>query len=241
MIYIPGGHFTMGPFHGDSVTTEIGPYLIGKHEVTNGEYRAFCELFHIPFAAPTSADSLPVVNVDMNAADAFAAWKGFRLPTEAEWEFAARGTEERCYPWGDAWLPGNANTASPPSATDRSRGGDPYPLLAPVGAFPTGASPFGVLDMVGNVWEWTADCYAPYTDGFGPNRRGPQRGTTIVIRGGSYRTPPAMARTTVRARRAPGTESDDVGFRLASDYPPREPGELPQDTRPTMEVDVGGE
>jgi len=230
MIYIPGGQVTMGPFGADSLITEIKPYLIGKYEVTNREYRQFCEMLHIPFPVPPTRDDFPAVSIDFNAAEAFTVWKGCRLPTEAEWEFAAKGPEGRTFPWGDEWDDTKANF----------RGDlDGFPGLGPVGLLPAGASPFGVENMGGNAREWVSDWFTPYTNESVPNWRGAPGGAARVIKGGSYRTGPDDVVTTNRAWRGPAIRMRDVGFRLASDYPPRKRGELPDDVSPSPEVDVG--
>ncbi len=241
MVYIPGGTFTLGDTTVGTMQVRLDPYLISLNPVTNAEYREFAEVFDLPFPVPKSDDNLPVVNVPWFAADAYATWRGMRLPTEAEWEFAAAGPDGRLYPWGDRWDPTllNANDeAEAHRPPDGSKDG--FIGLAPVGRFTGGASPYGVLDMAGNVWEWTADWYADYPeiDGIVHNWQGPFEGTRKVVRGGSYRTNRLNSRTFHRAYLPPNVQQPDVGIRLASDYPPRKPGELPPDAAGQPVIDV---
>jgi len=223
MVYIPGGTFTMGDSAiGGTVRVTLKPYLIDRCEVTNGEFREFARRFRLPFPVPRAYDNLPVVNVDWETIDAFAAWRSCRLPTEAEWEYAARGPRGYTFPWGNGWDPklanGNDNTdmASTPDGSV-----DGFARLAPVGLFPKGASPFGALDMAGNVWEWVADWLSPYpaSDTAIVEYAGPTTGERKVIRGGSYRTSYVNLRSFHRAYQPPSAYRDDVGFRCASDYP----------------------
>jgi toxoflavin biosynthesis protein ToxD len=151
---------------------------------------------------------LPVVDITFSLANAYAAWLTqrsahlYRLPTEAEWECAARGTDGRRFPWGDVWE--NARAAT-------REGGSPLPV---VGSFPAGASPWGVLDMAGTVWEWTSslDALYPYDPHDGredltaPGRR--------IIRGGCYVNPSGYARCACRFRMAPQVTNAFLGFRL---------------------------
>jgi formylglycine-generating enzyme required for sulfatase activity len=148
----------------------------------------------------------PVVQVSARDAEAFCSWHGLRLPTEEEWEFAARGTDGRRHPWGDG----------PPQADGRRRANfgtlrccaadsaDGYLLTAPVGRFPSGASPFGLFDMAGNVWEWTA---SPF----------PGRPKLRVLRGGGWGNNPNCLRSAYRHGNPPDIGLDMVGFRCAGD------------------------
>lgn len=146
------------------------------------------------------AADMPVVCVRWQDAHDFCAWQGKRLPSELEWEKAARGTEGRRFPWGDAWDDTRASWYD-----DEQGGRDGFATTAPVGSFPAGASPYGALDMAGNVWEWVAD----------PASEAEQAsGRTRVMRGGGYAAKPIALRTTKRvAQRPAGFEN--LGFRCA--------------------------
>ena len=186
MVEIPAGPFIMGydhrwpdegPMHDESIDHA---YWMDKYEVTNETYRRFVEAAGRPSpnhwvggAFAKGEERLPVVYVTWYDADAYCRWAGKRLPTESEWEKAARGTDGRLFPWGNTFDPKKAN--SPQSGIGH---------LTPVGTFPAGKSPYGLYDMAGNVWEWTASWYLPYPGNTHPTvNYGEQY---KVVRGGSY-------------------------------------------------------
>jgi formylglycine-generating enzyme required for sulfatase activity len=158
----------------------------------------------------------PVVDVTWHDARAFCdwltpqlaaqpAWRGrhARLPTEAEWEYAARGTDGRQFPWGDAWRPDAANTRETGLA-----------LTTPVGSWPAGASPVGCLDMAGNVWEWTHTLDRAYPYRAGDGREDPAAAGRRIARGGCYANPHGYARCACRFRMAPTVRNAFLGFRV---------------------------
>jgi formylglycine-generating enzyme required for sulfatase activity/serine/threonine protein kinase len=182
---------------------------------------------------PRGRGNHPVNCVDWEQASQYceSVGPGVRLPTEAEWEFAARGPDGRKYPWGDetpsaahlnacglecvAW--GKANGVTLPAMYQADDG---FPTTAPVGSFPQGKSRYGVADVTGNVWEWVADWYAPYasaTGGAAPmNPKGPEAGTERVVRGGAWNgAEPSWVRPTFRFHDSPTKRSHGYGFRCA--------------------------
>jgi len=222
MVVIPAGKFLMGSGEEDkqAVASEkparlihLDAFAIDILPVTVAQYRAFCVATGHPMPAEPVwgwHDTHPIVNMSWYDADAYCTWTGKRLPTEAEWEKAARGADGRLYPWGEAWDPSRGHClldAAHEAGT------------VPVGSYPAGASPYGVLDMAGNVWEWCADWYDPYYNLWGPqhNPHGPEAGHTRVLRGGSWRCAvPGFLRCAYRNfTRGPATWYNDRGFRCA--------------------------
>ncbi|MDH7569479.1 MAG: formylglycine-generating enzyme family protein [Armatimonadota bacterium] len=234
LVYVPAGPFTMRSENGEDNEKPEHPvdlpgYWIGKYEVTLGQFRQFMkETRYKPkgdIEANGKDDRLPVVNVSWDDAVAYARWAGVRLPTEAEWEKAARGTDGREFVWGNEWPPprGAGNFAD---FTMRRKevGGiiiegydDGYAEAAPVGSFPAGASPYGCLDMAGNVWEWTSSVYKPYPYRADDGREDPNDGELHVVRGGGFHDPSRdYVRASRRFRDSRYTRrSDLLGFRLA--------------------------
>ncbi len=158
----------------------------------------------------------PVVGVSWDEADAFCQeWRGGRLPTEAEWEYAARGVDGRLWPWGNAEPTLNLANYLP------NEGADDWPGLGgpmPVGSFPDGVSPFGLHDVAGNVYEWVADWYGPYSDAPLIDPTGPEEGSYRVRRGGSYAFWSIETSTVIRAFARPTLTLD--GFRCVRDASP---------------------
>jgi formylglycine-generating enzyme required for sulfatase activity len=220
MVEIPGGTFLMGDTQGKGDSNErpaqrvtLSPYRMDQMEVTNAEFARFLRdskegkiLDEGSRRANERKPTYPVVNISWGVAVKYCQWVGKRLPTEAEWEFAARGADGRLYPWGDTWEGGRARSAED--------GHDRGP--AAVGSYPSGASPFDVLDMAGNVWEWVSSAYTKYpylaTDG----REQFHLDQPHVIRGGSWFQSPWDLRTTKRESADPGHRSLYIGFRCAA-------------------------
>lgn len=213
MVLVPAGPFTMGcdacdadeaPAH----VVTLSAYAIDRTETTRGAY-ALCVDAGV-CGAPDGFDpdvdpTLPMTGMSWDDAAAYCAFAGKRLPTEAEWEKAARGDDGRTYPWGDdAPTCAQANVAGCGDA------------LLPVGGREAGASPYGALDLAGNAWEWTADWYAAdaYADHAGPDPEGPPTGTSKVYKGGSAGNDAALARASNRADTyAPSVGGSGLGFR----------------------------
>ncbi len=211
-VRISAGQFLMGDTRDKNAPVHkvhLDAYWIDTREVTNAQYREF--VTSTKRAAPRywrdakyNAPDQPVVGVSWEDADAYCAWKGKRLPTEAEWERAARGTHSRLFPWGDRFDVTRTNTRE--ARTRR-------PL--PVGTFPEGATSEGLLDMSGNVWEWCWDWFDEKYYRVSPlnNPTGPEAGKKRVIRGGGWSAPHIhMAR---RRGEKPHKTYPSLGFRCA--------------------------
>jgi len=234
MVSIPGGEFLMGSRSDRGAADErpchrvsLGAYRLYKYPVTNRQFLLFVRQTGYITEGDwknrftLSLESHPAVNVSWNDAAAYCRWAGGGLPTEAEWEFAARGTDERSYPWGIGWDRHRCQCSriSSDKKTGKAKSGASATVRGTVepGSFPAGASPFGVHDMAGNVWEWCSDWYderyyneSPFID-----PRGPSTGVQKVVRGGSWFTEnPQSLRTATRFWKRPEYGDDTVGFRV---------------------------
>jgi formylglycine-generating enzyme required for sulfatase activity len=225
MVYVAAGEFLMGSGEGDGDDDArpqrrvyVDGFWMDKCEVTVGEYRKFCKETGRTMPKTHSSgwtEEHPMVNVRWEDAAAYAQWEGKRLPTEAEWEKAARGEDGRRHPWG---------TEEPGSSRCNLEGsGDGHETGAPVGSFPSGASAYGCLDMAGNVWEWCADWYgrAYYEDHDDRNPEGPDSGSHKVVRGGCWSSSSTEVRCAARDKVHPSLKSnrtaDKFGLRCAKE------------------------
>ncbi len=219
-VLVPAGEFWMGSDTGPNDEKPrrriyLDAYRIDRFTVTNARYRRF--LRATGRSEPSywgdsdfNGASQPVVGVDWYDAEAYCQWSGKRLPTEAEWEKAARGSDGRKYPWGEQWDSSRANSRE--SNLDKT---------APVGAYPGGASPYGALDMAGNVWQWVSDWYDAgyYKRSPERNPQGPERGKEKVLRGGSWTSFPSYLRAAARDSNTRVFRYHYVGFRCAKRLP----------------------
>jgi formylglycine-generating enzyme required for sulfatase activity len=223
-VYVPAGEFQMGsttyddeePVH----TVALDGFWLDRTEVTNAQYQKCvaagdCEVSRCASDSNYNGATQPVVCVSWHDAVAYCEWAGGRLPTEAEWEYAARGPEALTYPWGNTWdcARGNFNADC---------GFDSYDYTAPVGSFPEGASWVGARDLSGNVWEWVADWYGSYPSGRQVNPAGPQSGSYRVLRGGSWGNNENHVRGANRLGSAPSNTFDNYGFRCGVSAAPGE-------------------
>ncbi len=230
LIRVPAGEFQMGSADGDADEkpahkVSLSEYMIGKYAVTNAQYRAFCLAEqhaeplqppdgqgHAKYFSDLQYNDYPVVDVSWEDAQAYCKWAGLALPTEAQWEYAARGKEGRKYPWGNEEPDGmRANYGK------KLNGGD---YTRKVGSYPKGVSPFGALDMAGNVWQWCADWYGEkYYDECRDGMQdppGPPGGSSRVVRGGSWLYYDSYLRGANRYRDEPGGRFlNFLGFRVA--------------------------
>jgi formylglycine-generating enzyme required for sulfatase activity len=235
MVAVPAGPFIMGrddaePDERPAHTVHLGAFHIDRMPVTNGEFAAFLNAVGprgsdgrryyddddadarvhrrgARWGAEPGYESHPAVEASWHGARAYCAWRGARLPTEAEWEKAARGTDARRYPWGN----------EPPDRS-RARYASGWNATAPVGAHPRGASPYGMLDASGNVWQWVSSAYRPYPWRADDGREDPGGDALRGTRGGGHDSPAEAISATQRGRtlsRAPNAGHHNIGFRCA--------------------------
>jgi len=227
MVLVPAGEFTMGSDEGDDDEQPVhrvvlDGFYLDTFEVTNGRFAKFVAAIQSEPPWGFADQETPVVDaerpvrwVNWLEATGYCLWAGKRLPTEAEWEKAARGPEGRVYPWGN----------EPPTAAQAvfglKEGG--AATVSPIGDHPQGRSPYGVQDLAGNLYEWVSDWYddAFYATAPLRNPRGPGAGSTKVQRGGSYINSPYRLRAAFRTKGDPTEHDPHVGFRCAQDGPPR--------------------
>ncbi len=220
LVAVPAGTFVMGSRDSEGDTDEhpqhdvyIDAFRIGKTEVTNAQYQKCVDAGvckpNEDYGSVFNGPNQPVVGVSWDDAQAFCKWAGLRLPTEAQWEKAARGIGGREYPWGN----------EEPNCKKAQYGNCSGKTLA-VGSKPAGASPYGALDMAGNAWEWVADWYngGYYEHSPVRNPTGPTIGKDRVLRGGSWANYPIF-RSAGRFKSLPDFKADYIGFRCAAPSP----------------------
>ncbi len=227
MVYVPEGKFTMGSTDSDADDDEspvrevrLDAYWIDKYEVSNGQYQKCVNAGKCTKPSYTDSstrssyygnakyDNYPVVYVDWHQAKAYCEWAGGSLPTEAQWEKAARGKNGRKYPWGDESP--NSNLVNY---------GEIKGDTTAVGSYPRGVSPYGAMDMAGNVWEWVLDWYGPYDAAETNNPEGPGTGDYRVLRGGSWHFSNWGIRSAFRRYYSPTSTDYSIGFRCVLPQP----------------------
>lgn len=219
MVLIPAGEFLRG-YNGGGFDEKpesrvwLDAYWIDRHEVLSGAYMAFVAATghrkpisrYVKHFEKLNGATQPAVYVSWEDADAYCRYRGARLPTESEWDKAARGPDGWLWPWGNQDRRGAANTGN----------ADAVEYTAPAASFPQDRSPYGVFDMVGNAMEWVADWYQE--DAFkdsAPNPKGPVSGLYKVIRGASWGTVGQETRLTIRLKMVPDFRDTTIGFRCA--------------------------
>jgi formylglycine-generating enzyme required for sulfatase activity len=218
-VKIPAGDFVMGNPKTERQPLEhqvyVSEFLMDKMTVTWRQYKKFAGASGSPLPPEPfwgTHDDHPVVFVSWEDGRGYCEWVGGRLATEAEREKAARGTDKRMYPWGNE--PPDAERA----VHRRSWG---FAATDPVGAHPSGASPYGILDIAGNVWEWCMDWYDKDYYSVSPRRdpKGPTQGIAHVVRGGSWDSRPDVLSSSCRSFGSIGYREGDFGFRCAMNAP----------------------
>jgi formylglycine-generating enzyme required for sulfatase activity len=247
MVYVPSGTFQMGSTDAEvdqalemcneaigncergwfeneqpAHTVTLDSFWIDQYEVSNAQYHqcvtaGACEASSYWDDADFNGDEQPVVGVSWYNAQTYCEWIGGRLPTEAEWEYAARGVEGNVYPWGDTFDCARGNFDDETSLDDYvvpgGAGCDGYDMTAPVGRFEAGKSWCGVHDMAGNVWEWVADWYGDYPSQAQTNPAGPETGAYKVLRGGGWYSQSDSVRSAYRYGYNPSDRGIVYGFR----------------------------
>ena len=224
MVLVPEGPFTMGSNEGDPDEAPehqvfLNAYYMDRKEVTQAEYERYVKMTKrgktfVPVfeddISKIQKPELPAIGMSWADAEAYCKWAGKRLPSEAEWEKAARGESKRKYAWGTEFETGRANL-------DGNEDGFQY--LAPPGSFESGRSPYGLYDMTGNIAEWVADSYGEdyYKKTSYRNPKGPEEGNHKIIRGGSWRETPLNARLTKRFQAKMWRTDSTIGIRCAKD------------------------
>lgn len=228
MMLVPAGEFIMGSDRGDEDEAPVhrvylNAFYIDKFEVTNARFAKYVEAIQSEPPWGFSDKETPVVHADRPVrwvswmdAMGYCLWVGKRLPTEAEWEKAARGTDERVYPWGN-------DPPTPVHAVYGLKEGGAE-TVSVIGNHHMGQSPYGVQDLAGNLYEWVMDWYAEdfyssFLNSPAINPRGPGEGTAKVQRGGSYINTPYRLRSSFRTKGDPTEQDPNVGFRCAQAIP----------------------
>lgn len=225
MVYIPSGYYSrVTPLEtpGKKETVQsiyTDSFFIDRYEVSNREYMAFVEA--TGHALPDFMKDVrlnqpeqPVVGVSWNDAQAYAQWAGKRLPTEAEWEKAARGTDRREWPWGNTW-----DTGLKFLLLNFFGKLDNFEFTAPVNSNQEGASPYGIYNMAGNAWEWCLDWFEAsyYEDTPELNPRGPFKGVQKILKGGGWTNTLESVRISHRIRNYPDVRLEIYGFRCVKE------------------------
>jgi formylglycine-generating enzyme required for sulfatase activity len=209
LIQIPGGSFTISS--GARVT--LSPFMIAKTELTWAQYRRFCMAADHPLPPRLSTDtdeSHPVVNTTWEDAAAYCKWAGLKLPSEAQWEYAARSNDGRSWPWG------NQNPRETPIRANLKNAEDGFEDTAPAGSFPKGIGPFGTLDQAGNVSEWCQDGFESGLKGELTDPVTAHATQLRVIRGGSHRDEASQIKSTERGSFSATSRNRFLGFRPAN-------------------------
>lgn len=236
MVVIPAGPFIRGSAPGEGRLDEqprrkiyVNSFAIDKYEVSNAHYMKFLEetlhkppmnvFAERPFGEEEEIGDLPVVQVTWHDAVDYCFWAGKRLPTEAEWEKAARGTDGRQYPWGND-LPDNRKA-------NYEKNWEGKQTFVPVTGLPEGQSPYGILNLAGNVREWVQDWYDAeyYSNAPDKNPKGPETGILKVLRGGSWRSFDTDLTATSRGKGGFALKTHGIGFRCARDVGPGQPAQ----------------